>query len=303
MLGWTVAGCAAAWLGTGTAMLLLSERARAGVHRVPAPGVAKFARVDARVWRGAAPTAEGYRWLRAEGVRTIVDLRAEVPAPPARTGDPSPDDAPDRRTAPSAGGARRCSGSAATRRSTRADRSDRRARRAAVRARAAGGAGGARAAGAADADGTGTPNRGGAGGTGTTDAGGTGAGGTGLRVVRIPVRDGQVPDPGQVRRFLDVVEDARRPVFVHCGAGVGRTGSMVAAYLVGTGRAYAAAATARSLAFGPPTLEQFAFMRGLDVPAARRPARAVVVFSRIADSPRRARARLRDRRRGLPAGM
>ncbi|MFV2173255.1 tyrosine-protein phosphatase [Actinomadura sp. LOL_016] len=238
VLGWTVAGYAAAWLGTGTAMLLLSERARAGVHRVPAPGVAKFARVDARVWRGAAPTAEGYRWLRAEGVRTIVDLRAEVPAPPARTGDPPPDDAPDRRTAPSAGGAR-----------------------------------------AAD------------------------AGGAGLRVVRIPVRDGQVPDPGQVRRFLDVVEDARRPVFVHCGAGVGRTGSMVAAYLVGTGRTYAAAATARSLAFGPPTLEQFAFMRGLDVPAARRPARAVVVFSRIADSPRRARARLRDRRRGLPAGM
>lgn len=211
MLGWTVAGYAAAWLGTGTAMLLLSERARAGVHRVPAPGVAKFARVDARVWRGAAPTAEGYRWLRAEGVRTVVDLRAELPP--------------------------------------------------------------------ADAS------------------------GPGLSIVRIPVRDGQVPGPGQVRRFLDVVEDARRPVFVHCGAGVGRTGSMVAAYLVGTGRTYAAAATARSLAFGPPTLEQFAFMRSLDVPAARRPARAVVVFSRIADSPRRARARLRARRRGLPARM
>ncbi|MEV5831283.1 dual specificity protein phosphatase family protein [Spirillospora sp. NPDC052242] len=204
ILGWTLvggaAGYAASWLATSTAMLLLSERARAGVHRVPAPGVAKFARVDGRVWRGAAPTAEGYRWLRAEGVRTIVDLRAEIPPflePP------------------------------------------------------------------------------------------------GMAVVRIPVRDGRVPTPEQVRRFLDVVADARRPVFVHCGAGVGRTGSMVAAYLVGTGRAYAATAARRSLAFGPPTLEQLAFMRGLDGPAARRPPRAVVVFSRIADSPRRARARVR----------
>ncbi|MFD0903492.1 fused DSP-PTPase phosphatase/NAD kinase-like protein [Actinomadura sediminis] len=212
ILGWTLvggaAGCAASWLATSAAMLLLSERARAGVHRVPAPGIAKFARADARVWRGAAPTAEGYRWLRAQGVRTIVDLRAETPEP-------------------------------------------------------------------ADAQ------------------GGASARVFGMPVVRIPVRDGRAPAPGQVRRFLDVVADARGPVFVHCGAGVGRTGSMVAAYLVGTGRAYAAAAARRSLAFGPPTLEQLAFMRGLDGPAARRPPRALVVFSRIADSPRRALARVR----------
>ncbi|WP_233617490.1 fused DSP-PTPase phosphatase/NAD kinase-like protein [Actinomadura sp. WAC 06369] len=208
IIGWTLAGgaagYAASWLATSTAMLLLSERARAGVHRVPAPGIAKFARVDDRVWRGAAPTAEGYRWLRAQGVRTVVDLRSEAPGAP--------------------GPAARASG---------------------------------------------------------------------MAVVRIPVRDGRTPTPQQVRRFLDVVADARRPVFVHCGAGVGRTGSMVAAYLVGAGRAYAATAARRSLAFGPPTLEQLAFMRGLDGPAARRPPRAVVLFSRIADSPRRARARAR----------
>ncbi|QFG20476.1 tyrosine-protein phosphatase [Actinomadura sp. WMMB 499] len=222
VLGWTVAGYAASWLLTSAAMLLLSERARAGVHRVPAPGVAKFARLDARVWRGAAPTAAGHRWLRAEGVRTIVDLRAEAP----RVREPPHID-------------------------------------------------------------TAAP---------------PGAGGPDVAVVRIPIRDGQAPSPEQVRRFLEIVEHTRHPVFVHCGAGVGRTGSMVAAYLVAAG-ADAGAATARSLAFGPPTLEQLAFMRGLDdldVSAARRPPRAVVAFSRIADSPRRARARLRG---APPRGM
>ncbi|WP_406329109.1 fused DSP-PTPase phosphatase/NAD kinase-like protein [Streptomyces sp. NBC_00203] len=57
----------------------------------------------------------------------------------------------------------------------------------------------------------------------------------GLDVVRLPVRDGQTPTPRQVERFLDVVGEASEPVFVHCGAGVGRTGAMAAAYLVRTG--------------------------------------------------------------------
>src|SRR5918996_6372635 len=59
---------------------------------VPAPemhdmwGVPNFRAVDERVWRGAAPSPEGYRSLARLGVTTVVDLRAEeeaVPVEPA----------------------------------------------------------------------------------------------------------------------------------------------------------------------------------------------------------------------------
>jgi len=39
------------------------------------PGVGNFGRVDAALWRGAQPTAEGFRKLEALGVRTVVNLR------------------------------------------------------------------------------------------------------------------------------------------------------------------------------------------------------------------------------------
>ncbi|MBO2451022.1 dual specificity protein phosphatase family protein [Actinomadura barringtoniae] len=175
-----------------------------GPRPAPVPGIRNFAQVDAHLWRGGAPTAEGYRELAARGVRTVVDLRAED-LPPAVREMP-------------------------------------------IRA--------------------------------------------GLTVVHLPIRDGQVPTSAQVNEFLATVGDAQGPVFVHCGAGVGRTGSMSAAYLVATGQTDAAEATLRSLAIGPPTMEQIAFMRGLKGHQIHRPPLAVVAFSRIADSPRRSWSRL-----------
>ncbi|MFG2000764.1 dual specificity protein phosphatase family protein [Spirillospora sp. NPDC048911] len=211
-LGWFllagVTGYALAWIVVSLTILAMSTSARSAerAQRAPAgvPGIHNFAHVDSHLWRGAAPTAEGYRRLADLGVHTVVDLRAENLAPAALR---LPVDA-------------------------------------------------------------------------------------GLTVVRLPMRDGQAPAPGQVERFLATVKAARGPVFVHCGAGVGRTGTMSAAYLVRTGQADAAEATARSLAVGPPTLEQVAFMRGLTGDRVARPPAAVVALSRVADSPRRSWARL-----------
>ena len=39
------------------------------------PGVENFGRISPALWRGAQPTAEGFRSLEAAGVRTIVSLR------------------------------------------------------------------------------------------------------------------------------------------------------------------------------------------------------------------------------------
>lgn len=39
------------------------------------PGVINFAKVDDRLWRGAQPTAEGFRALERMGVRTVISFR------------------------------------------------------------------------------------------------------------------------------------------------------------------------------------------------------------------------------------
>jgi protein-tyrosine phosphatase len=174
-------------------------RSAAGADELQLAGVPNLHRVDDQVWRGAAPSVEGYESLADAGIRTVVDLRAEEDL------DVDADHLED----------------------------------------------------------------------------------LGIEWVHIPIRDGQSPTQDEVDRFLAAVDDAGGPVYVHCGAGVGRTGTMAAAYLTATGQASGLSALRRNLSVGPPSLEQMAFAVGLEGTRIERPNAAVVAFSRVLDAPRR----------------
>ena len=109
----------------------------------------------------------------------------------------------------------------------------------------------------------------------------------GLTRFHLPIRDGQIPSQAQVDRFIEIVRNSKGPVFVHCGAGVGRTGAMVAAYLVRSGEADGVEALRRNLSVGPPSLEQLTFAATLQGSHAGRVPAPVVVVSRVLDAPRR----------------
>ena len=165
----------------------------------PIAGIQNLRAVDDKVWRGAAPTTEGYRGLAQAGISTIVDLRAE---------EGIEHDAQV-----------------------------------------------------------------------VTDLG--------MRMVRLPVRDGQTPSSEEIETFLSAIRESDGKVFVHCGAGVGRTGAMVGAYQVAQGELSGAAALRRNLAVGPPSLEQIAFVAAMDEDRLKKPGAVLTAVSRVLDAPRR----------------
>ncbi|MBX5482114.1 MAG: dual specificity protein phosphatase family protein [Myxococcaceae bacterium] len=94
----------------------------------------------------------------------------------------------------------------------------------------------------------------------------------GIRTLRIPITDNTAPTTGQVKTFLDfVTRPENQPAYVHCEAGVGRTGVMVAAYRMAVQgwSADEAIAEAKQLGLSMPSQKDFLRRFARDLAAGR----------------------------------
>jgi len=86
----------------------------------------------------------------------------------------------------------------------------------------------------------------------------------GLHYLPLPLVDSQEPNREEVTRFLHFVTDEQnRPAYVHCEAGSGRTGVMVAAYRMAIEGGAPDSAIAEAEKFGLSAPAQVCFLKNL----------------------------------------